>query len=104
MTLPAAQKPRKRGIDDVITEDGAEAFAQVVAQARPVHATQLGAENLTDLGNAKRLVRRHGEDFRYVVEFKTFYVWDGQRWQASSSSRPSVSSPPRDWMHHCSTS
>jgi len=26
MTLPAPQKPRKRGIDDVITEDGAEAF------------------------------------------------------------------------------
>lgn len=36
--------------------------------------------NLTDLGNAKRLVRLHGQDFHYCHESKKWLVWDGRRW------------------------
>jgi len=36
--------------------------------------------HLTDLGNAKRLVARHGTDLRYCAARKTWLVWDGRRW------------------------
>lgn len=34
----------------------------------------------TDLGNAERLVAQHGEDIRYVQDWKMWIIWDGQRW------------------------
>lgn len=36
--------------------------------------------NLTDLGNARRLVAAHGHRFRYVPQWKTWLYWDGRRW------------------------
>src|SRR5215470_15990796 len=36
-------------------------------------------EHLTDLGNARRLVRLHGKDLRYSHE-SGWLVWDGKRW------------------------
>lgn len=35
---------------------------------------------LTDLGNARRFVRDHGDRVRYVHEYKRWLLWDGQRW------------------------
>ncbi len=35
---------------------------------------------LTDLANAKRLVRLHGRDIRYCYEWRKWLVWGGQRW------------------------
>jgi putative DNA primase/helicase len=37
--------------------------------------------NLTDLGNALRLVDRHGEDLRYVHAWDRWLVWTGSRWE-----------------------
>lgn len=37
-------------------------------------------EKLTELGNAKRFVAQHGANFRWVVEFKKWLHWNGQRW------------------------
>jgi P4 family phage/plasmid primase-like protien len=37
-------------------------------------------EHLTDLGNAKRVVRRHGENLRYCYPWKRALTWDGKRW------------------------
>lgn len=34
---------------------------------------------MTDLGNAERFVRRHGDDFRYTTA-KGWLGWDGRRW------------------------
>lgn len=43
-------------------------------------AREKGAEiRLTDLGNARRLVRRHGRDLRHSEAFG-WLVWDGTRW------------------------
>ncbi len=42
-----------------------------------------GDEHLTDLGNARRLVARHGRDLRHVKPWGrqgTWLVWDGRRW------------------------
>lgn len=35
---------------------------------------------LTDVGNAERLVHRHGADLRYVHGWHRWLVWDGRRW------------------------
>lgn len=41
----------------------------------------LAREPRSDLGNARRLVRRHGRDLRVVGEKKkTWIAWDGRRW------------------------
>jgi putative DNA primase/helicase len=36
---------------------------------------------LTDVGNAKRLIKQHGRDLRYCYPFNKFLAWDGRRWQ-----------------------
>jgi hypothetical protein len=36
--------------------------------------------NLTDLGNAERLVDEHGDDLRYVPQLG-WHIWDGRRWR-----------------------
>jgi P4 family phage/plasmid primase-like protien len=37
--------------------------------------------NMTDLGNAERLVHRHGKIIRYVPAWKKWLKWDGRRWK-----------------------
>jgi P4 family phage/plasmid primase-like protien len=39
----------------------------------------------TDLGNAERLVARHGDDLLYVHKWKKWLVWDGKRWAIDTS-------------------
>lgn len=41
--------------------------------------------NLTDLGNAQRLVHRHGADLRYCHAWGSWLVWDGRRWARDTS-------------------
>ena len=41
--------------------------------------------NLTDLGNAQRLVARHGQDMRYCYPWSKWLVWDGVRWAKDES-------------------
>ncbi len=43
--------------------------------------------NLTDLGNAERLIHRHGRDVRYCHAWKSWLIWDGQRWILDKSAR-----------------
>jgi putative DNA primase/helicase len=40
---------------------------------------------LTDLGNAERLVKRHGEDLHYCFARNEWLIWDGCRWVADRS-------------------
>ncbi|MHB1287632.1 MAG: phage/plasmid primase, P4 family, partial [Leptospirales bacterium] len=39
----------------------------------------------TDLGNCFRLVRRHGENIRFVSVWKKWLVWEGTYWQIDNS-------------------
>lgn len=39
----------------------------------------------TDLGNAERFVREHGEDVRYCAEIKKWFIWNGSFWEKDSS-------------------
>src|SRR5215213_2709251 len=43
-------------------------------------ATRPPRFNLTDLGNAARLVHHHGRNLRYCWLWRKWLVWDGQRW------------------------
>jgi putative DNA primase/helicase len=43
-------------------------------------APQTTHVHLTDLGNAKMLVARHGQNVRYVPLWGKWLVWDGRRW------------------------
>ncbi len=43
--------------------------------------------HLTDLGNARRLVERHGENLRYCSLFGRWLVWDGARWAMDEDGR-----------------
>lgn len=37
-------------------------------------------ENLTDVGNGKRLAQRHKDEVRYVTAMSKWLYWDGTRW------------------------
>lgn len=43
-------------------------------------------EHLTDLGNARRLVRRSNGDLRHCFLWKKDMVWDGTRWAADDTA------------------
>lgn len=42
-------------------------------------------EHLTDLGNARRFVRLHGADLRYVHAFRRWFCWGATHWREDSS-------------------
>lgn len=42
--------------------------------------------NLTELGNALRLVDKHGADLRYCQAWKQWLVWDGRIWSRDESN------------------
>jgi P4 family phage/plasmid primase-like protien len=42
-------------------------------------------ERRSDLGNARRLVRLHGDRLRYFRARRTWYVWDDTRWRADDT-------------------
>jgi putative DNA primase/helicase len=43
------------------------------------------APNPTDVGNAKRFAKRHGDKIRYVHLWQKWLVWDGKRWRIDDS-------------------
>jgi putative DNA primase/helicase len=43
-------------------------------------------QHYTDLGNARRLIERHGEQVRYVREWG-WLVWDGKRWKRDDTGQ-----------------
>jgi putative DNA primase/helicase len=62
-------------------------IAKSVARYEPAptpsaEPSQTAAEiHNSDLGNARRLVARHGLDLRYVAPWKSWHIWDGVRWK-----------------------
>jgi putative DNA primase/helicase len=49
------------------------------------HKTAFYNHNRTDLGNADRLIDRHGQDLRYVHPWGKWLAWDGRRWAVDAS-------------------
>jgi putative DNA primase/helicase len=59
----------------------------VQPEADVIHlpARARGDYRLDDVGNAQRLVDRHGHDLRYVFPWQRWIVWDGRRWVADDT-------------------
>ncbi len=57
----------------------------ILVSRKTGEAAGIRVENLTDLGNAKRLVARHGRDLRYCHLWRTWLVWDGCLWRKDES-------------------
>jgi hypothetical protein len=38
----------------------------------------------TDLGNARRLVREHGDNIRFVPEWRKWIIWSENHWQVDN--------------------
>lgn len=55
-------------------------YALTVGKALATSAERSGAIELSDMGNAERLVQRHGEGLRYVTLIGQWLVWDERRW------------------------
>lgn len=53
--------------------------APPMVEAAPM-AKEMPKFNLTEMGNAERLVFRNGEDLRYCVEFEEWMIWNGKTW------------------------
>jgi putative DNA primase/helicase len=51
------------------------------------YENESGFEAQTDIGNAKRLYRMFGDIMRYIPEFKSFYLWDGNRWKSDADGQ-----------------
>src|SRR5262245_20606173 len=46
-----------------------------------------GEVNYTDLGNARRLVSPHGQDFRHCFPWKEDLVWVGTHWSEDDTGQ-----------------
>ncbi|MCX5971195.1 MAG: phage/plasmid primase, P4 family, partial [Coprothermobacterota bacterium] len=64
--------------DQVHYADG-KTYGQVTSQKS---SDPLGR---TDLGNARRLVERHGQDLHFVFLWRRWLAWDGHSWKEDSS-------------------
>lgn len=49
-------------------------------QQLPLEPNAEKPENLTDLGNALRLVAKHGNDLRYCYDWGKWLIWNGHKW------------------------
>jgi putative DNA primase/helicase len=76
----------KKQEDDAIRDDGesgeqSEIATKLTGVTGSPKETQAGLPfQISDLGNARRLVSRHGKRFRYLCDRRKWLYWDGRRW------------------------
>lgn len=82
---------QKANLEDYLARTIREARRRVIG-ASIVGVTVPGKDgghrtfNLSDYGNAERLVARHGEDLCYCHRSKQWLVWDGKRWREDATA------------------
>jgi len=70
------------------TKDVADAIAAAELVAIPVNELALANEPRNDIGNARRLLARHGHDL-FHVGGTGWYFWTGSHWQPTfGDNRP----------------
>lgn len=74
-TLKSALKKVASGTDYTFSSSG----VPPVIAAAPAHG-EAPKFNLTEMGNAERLVHRNGDDLRYCIEFEEWMIWNGNTW------------------------
>src|SRR5262249_4432910 len=82
---PVDRAGRSRTGNDRQEHTGLKQVSPPAAPAGPNESTENDmsipktTEKFTDVGNARRLVARHGQDIRYVPAWGCWLVWDGKR-------------------------
>jgi len=71
---------RYHEIVDELESNGRNTRARITFSSNGDGAAPAPGFNLTDLGNAARLVHRHGRNLRYCWLWRKWLVWDGKRW------------------------
>jgi putative DNA primase/helicase len=71
-------------LEDLVEIDLANRLA--CAKRKDPTTGERTTEHLTDLGNARRLARLHGQDLRFVHAWGKWLVWDGQRWATDADA------------------
>ena len=64
-----------------VPSKGGRKAAPIAATTKPPPADRDARPHLTDIGNAERLINKHGSNLRYCHSWKTWLVWTGQRWE-----------------------
>jgi putative DNA primase/helicase len=71
---------RYKEIVDELESNGRNTRARLTFSSNGHGVAPSPGFNLTDLGNAARLVHRHGRNLRYCWLWRKWLVWDGKRW------------------------
>ncbi len=71
---------RYNEIVDELESNGRNTRARLTFRSNGHGKARPPSFNLTDLGNAARLVHRHGQNLRYCWLWRKWLVWDGKRW------------------------
>jgi len=57
-----------------------QSSVEPITSAGHLTDTTNGEYHRTDIGNAERLIARHGKDLRFCYRWNKWLVWDGTRW------------------------
>ena len=83
-----SDRARGHDLSDELVAGGVSAVRAVVEAATPfLRAAATDTFNMTDLGNAERLLAAHGHDLRYAYAVNAWHVWDGRRWKRDDGAR-----------------
>lgn len=58
--------------------------AELGVSNEPANASLL-TQHTTDLGNAERLILRHGADLHHCPSWRSWFCWDGRRWRRDTT-------------------
>ena len=64
--------------------EDARQHGKVVDQTQP-QGVPAPATEMTDLANAERFAKQHGDELRFCEQTQTWYVWTGLRWEIDST-------------------
>ncbi len=89
--LPDAPDGSKQGLDDFLIaghtpQDLLDTALEDIPPESEFEESNEITFNLTDIGNAQRMVHLFGEELRYCMLWKRWLVWDGKRWRVDDTA------------------
>jgi len=79
--LAALKDTNKERCQPPLPDAEVATIARSISRYEPEDPDTAPRVHETDLGNARRLVARHGEDLRYCAPLGGWMVWTGKRWE-----------------------
>ncbi len=85
--LTALREINETRCDPPVADREVETIAAWVATKPGVNSLSVRSYDLTELGNADRLLDRFGADLRYDVHRDIWLIWDGRRWAVDETGQ-----------------